>query len=226
MISPKITFEYPENFKRIEKNLKSCLEFIGIEYFHDVEIFVVSKEYLFENLVDAETKQLISDGFQVGGTYYTTSESNLNRIYLNFDALNSPIPKILSRTPLISFRIIKILSHELAHHLIATKKEPFTEAIAEVEEETVAEKFAEKIVSDYEQKRKNWNWIYKDLASWYFNFGLADCKLNKFESAKKHLYLAFLMDSKNESISEWFWFAKHKAENNIQSEKSISITTP
>lgn len=189
-------------------NLKICFKLIGEEVFEGVSCIVLANlsETPSTNFPKSFWEEVMK-GFKVSGVYIPNQNNYLPTIYLFADVIYQGIPFPLNITPMPLLKMLKVLSHEVGHHLVEVGKlkVPINE-----DEENVVEAFANEIQSSVFKKTKYkfWHKCLIELGAWHLAFAQADYRLGNLKSAKDHAYTACLLNSKDEIAAELYWQIK------------------
>jgi len=155
----------------------------------------------------------------VMGSYVFATKSTPPYIKLSVKDIYRGIPSWLWWSTIPTLRITQTLAHETAHHLASTRRYILNRGECLNEEEKLANKYAERVLQGM---MKRWhyklgNWCIKDLAGWYFAFGLAAARNKKYRSASDRFYTTWLLDPENQDALDFYWSSKEKAETELKS---------
>ena len=156
-------------------------------------------------------------GFLVSGLYEARHLSRPSNIVLFQDALQFPLPEIIRFRPITTLYFARIVAHEAAHHLAATRGFIFAEhepTRLGVFEEEMANRYSFAVV-----KRMKERWYYRmaekllrHFSKVHFLEGQQHWKRGQHARAADSWYKAWLLDLENQEASLWFLKAKASAE--------------
>lgn len=211
---PQLINKCSNKYYGLEKNLKKSFSLIGLQYFDGISQIILEDSISFETNFEPNVN-LLANEFGLSGLYVLEDANSSARIFLSSEKIFTGIPKFLYSTPIVTIRLTQVLSHEIAHHLISTKKEPFTNFDSFEIEENEAWRFAQNLTNQIKKqswKLRLWSFVLIELSSWYFTFGLADWKLKNFQSAERNFLLSYILNSENIEASEYFWAVREEVQ--------------
>lgn len=145
--------------------------------------------------------------------WYVHKNSDIPRPYivLNVHHIYRYIPSFLWWSALPTLRIIRNLSHEVAHHIVAERGYLFQLGEAPDKPEELADQYAHDTLNKI--VRTNWcyrlaHWLSKEIAFWHYAQGIFDFRDNRFLSAANHFYAAWELDPELPEVSEYYWQAR------------------
>lgn len=163
-----------------------------------------------DNRADDWAKRTVAEGRRVYGWYASRERSEQSHIVLYIHEIYRSLPRILWWSSLPTLRIVRTLSHEVAHHLAATKGHVLGSDENGKDEESVANKYANNVLARMQSKWFNrlGQRCLKEIAEWHYVFGIADWRAKKFVNAADSFYKAWDLDPSNEEANYWYWRAR------------------
>lgn len=151
------------------------------------------------------------DGASTRGFYRYQTEVSPAIIILSIRELYRGIPAFLWWSPVPTLRISWTLAHEVGHHLIFME-DAFRAGVS-ADKELRADKYAEIVL---QRMTRRWyyragQWCIKDLADWYFAFGLAAAQKKRYRVAADRFYNAWHLNPNIENVADYYLSAKRKS---------------
>ena len=148
----------------------------------------------------------------VGGFYSPPTTDSPARITLYVRTIYRSIPSFLRPTPATSLRLGRVIAHEVAHHLAATKGYRAGRVKTDADEEDIAEEYASEVVR---RALERWpyrlgNFMLKEAANWQYSFGCVAWGRGEYEAAARRFLYAWQLDRDNEHARHWYWCARKK----------------
>ncbi|HEV8371449.1 MAG TPA: hypothetical protein VGQ39_26130 [Pyrinomonadaceae bacterium] len=157
-------------------------------------------------------QQATEERWSVNAQYFAETSAEPACIVLYARTLYRTIPKVYWVTPVATLNIVRTLSHEVAHHLIAKRGYVFKESeqISSFEEE---EQLADLYSVYVSSRMKGWCarlalWMTKDLADSYYQLGIFKWRERNYPEAAESWYRTFLLDPTRQDAVYWFHQAK------------------
>lgn len=197
----------------------------GLKWIPSYDLVGIREIQLFDKIwkPDAKSaewhKRVVTENFAINGVYAQQTKNEPAKIILFIKDLYRPIPSAVWWTPVPILYISRILAHEVAHHVIATRGYIFEpgEVYRSVEhEEEMSDRYAFNVIK--KMKRK-WRYkigasLTKYIAAVDFELGSEAWKKKKYKDAAEFWYKSFLLDSERQDTIEWYWHAKGKLGTN------------
>jgi hypothetical protein len=153
------------------------------------------------------------NGYKVCGLYKPVSNNNSPFIILLIKDIYRGVPFFYCCTPVPTLLITRVLAHEVAHHLVATRGYVFKKGEKlnkDEHEEELAEKYSFNVL-----RRMLGHWQYRfgyrlilDLAENHYILGMHDWNDKKYDRAAEHWYIAQNLNPNDELATYWYWRAK------------------
>ena len=168
-----------------------------------------------------EARERAAEGGRTYGAYHAKKKEVSSYIALSigdiYRGVRGHLP-FYALTPLPVLCISRTLSHEVAHHLIATHGYVFEPGEDLSDEESLANRYAQKHV---EKMRACWRyrfglWLMKQLAELHYSSGVVHSSKQRYCEAADCWYMAWNLNPKLKSVSEWYHAAKEKCKNEKQ----------
>jgi tetratricopeptide (TPR) repeat protein len=120
------------------------------------------------------------------------------------------VPSWLWWSTVPTLRILRTLAHEVAHHLVATRKYVFRPGENLEDEESLARCYAAHAL---ERATARWSyklgrWSLKEIAGWYYAFGNLYWREKKYSTAAAYFFKAWDLDPEHNEAAYWYWRAK------------------
>jgi hypothetical protein len=159
-------------------------------------------------------KVATQENWSVNAQYFPETLTQPAFITLYLRPLFRAIPRAYWPTPVTTLNVIRTLSHEIGHHLVAKRGYVFdqTEDISSFEqEEELANRYSALTVANL----KGWRWRFalwlnRDLADSYYQQGIIRWQANNYTQAAESWYRAFLLEPDHEHALYWYHRAKER----------------
>jgi len=176
------------------------------------------------HLVDEMPEDLKNqkEGATVRGYYIFPAGESPPYIILSIRDIYRGIPAWLWWSTVPTLCINQTLAHEVAHHLAFTRGYVLKPGEFLNKEESLASKYAENVLK---RMTKRWHyrlgrWFIKELAGWYFAFGLVDARKGRYRSAADRFYTTWSLHPEHRNAADYYWSTKNMAESEQKSQPS------
>lgn len=193
------------------RQVKACLNWINKD-----DLQGLGKIILTDEVVTAET--ITNDATSVcRGFYQFGTEKSPPVIFLAIPKFYEWVPSWLWWSPVITLRICRTLAHEVGHHVLVMNHDQLKNAEAS-QGESFANNYADSVI---ESMTRHWyykmgRFLMKDIAGWYFAFGLAAANYGRYQRAARRFYAAWHLVPEMEEAAECYWRARRSYEKEME----------
>ncbi len=191
------------------RQVKTCLNWINKD-----DLRGLGKIILTDEAINAPT---IADNTMSRRGYYAYPTEGISPvIFLTIPEFYKWIPSWLWWSPAITLRICGTLAHEVGHHVSFMHDNQIENAEAS-QRESHANNYANSVI---ESMTRHWyykmgRFLIKEIAGWYFAFGLAAANYDRYQRAARRFYAAWHLDPEMEKAAEYYWRARREYEKEI-----------
>ena len=141
------------------------------------------------------------------------TEDSSPLIFLAIPEFYKWIPSWLWWSPAITLRICRTLAHEVGHHVSLMRDDKLKNTEAS-QRELLANNYAAAVI---EVMTKYWyykmgRFLIKDIAGWYYAFGLAAAKYERYQRDARRYYAAWCLDPEIKEVAQYYWWARRTYE--------------
>ena len=159
----------------------------------------------------------VDDAISRRGYYAYPSKGTPPVIFLTVPEFYKWVPSGLWWSPAITLRICDTLAHEVGHHVSFMHDNQIENAEAS-HRELLANDYADSVI---ELMTRHWyyklgRFLLKDIADWYFAFGLAAANYGHYQRAAKRFYAAWHLVPEMEQAAEYYWRARWAYEKEVE----------
>ena len=189
--------------------VKTCLNWINKN-----DLRGLGKIILTDKMINAPA---IDDDAVSRRGYYVYPEDTPPIIFFAIPEFYKWIPSWLWWSPAITLRICNTLAHEVGHHASFLRGYDIVNTEAS-QHESLAQDYANSVI---ESMTRHWyyklgRFIIKEIAGWYFAFGLAAATYDRYQRAARRFYAAWHLDPEMEQAAEYYWRARREYEKEIK----------
>lgn len=200
----------------VEQSLKwiSPVDLVGIE-----SIRLVSRISNEAVDINVDIRDLYVGYGPIQAVYAHGSDTRRPYIMLSLEGLLYPVPLVAYLSPMPIVIVARMLAHETAHHLVATRgyvflpgeKYPKYSARPGIEEE-IANRYAFFVVQRMLEK---WRfrfgaYLMSSFSDYYYGLAMAAWEAKNYSSSAENWYKSWLLNSERHEAVEWFWHSRRK----------------
>jgi hypothetical protein len=194
------------------RQVKTCLNWINKD-----DLQGVGKIILTDEPINAPT--IADDAVSRRGYYVYPTEDTPPVIFLTIPEFYKWIPSWLWWSPAITLRICSTLSHEVGHHVSFDSNE--IKNAEPSHRELIANNYAAAVI---EVMTRHWyykmgRFLIKEIAGWYYAFGLAAVNYDRYQRAARRFYAAWHLDPDMKEAAECYWWARRTYEKDAKRSK-------
>jgi transposase len=197
------------------RHVKMCLNWINNDDLQGLEKIILTDEM--------KTAEVIADNHAQTwrGLYNYGTEDSPSVIFLMIPELYLWVPSWLWWSPVITLRICDTLAHEVGHHVSFMHDNQIVYAEAS-QRESLADNYANSVI---ELMTRHWyykmaRFLIKDLAGWYFAFGLSAAHYGRYQRAAKRFYAAWHLMPEMKEAAKYYWRARRTYEKEVEQENT------
>jgi hypothetical protein len=199
------------------RQVKTCLNWINKDDLQGLGKIILTGE-----ITTAET--IPDDPAPVcRGLYRHGAKNSPPVIFLMIPEFYGWVPSWLWWSPAITLRMCRTLAHEVGHHVSAMNGDQLKNAETS-RRESIANIYSDSVI---ELMTRHWyykmgRYLIKDIAEWYFAFGLAAGNLGNYQRAAKRFYAAWYLIPEMKEAAEYYWRARRSFEKEMEQGKHIT----
>jgi hypothetical protein len=198
------------------RQIKVCLNWINKD-----DLQGLGKIILTDEVINAPT--IADDALSMRGYYAYPTEDSPPIIFLTIPEFYKWVPSWLWWSPIITLRLCDTLAHEVGHHVSFMRDNQIADAEAS-QLELLANNYADSVI---ESMTRHWyykmgRFLLKEIAGWYFAFGLAAAKYERYQRAAKRFYAAWHLVPEMEEAAEYYWLARREYEKEMGQSNTVN----
>jgi hypothetical protein len=198
------------------RQVKKCLNWINKDDLHGLGKIILTDEPI-------NTPAITDEAVSRRGYYMYPTEDTSPVIFLTIPEFYKWIPSWLRWSPAITLRICDTLSHEVGHHVSFMRDNQIAYVEAD-QRELIANNYAAAVI---EVMTRHWyykmgRFLIKEIAGWYYAFGLAAANYDRYQRAARRFYAAWCLDPEMKEAAEYYWWARRTYEKEAGRRKRIT----
>jgi hypothetical protein len=167
-----------------------------------------------------KVKEALDKGGCVSGMYHARSEkySSYVRLFVNeiYRGVRGHLP-LYHLTPVPVLLITRVLAHEVAHHLAATRGYIFARGERGRNEESLADHFALRHLEKLKARPKYrfGFWLMGKLARVHYDSGVVYSSRRDYCAASECWFMAWRLNPELKDVSAWYHLAREKCKGGV-----------
>jgi hypothetical protein len=199
------------------RQVKTCLNWINKD-----DLQGLGKIILTDEIKTAETITNDEAAPVCKGLYRHGAADSPPVIFLAIPQFYGWIPSWLWWSPAITLRLCHTLAHEVGHHVSSDSNE--IKNAEPAQRELIANNYAAAVI---EAMTRRWyykmgRYLIKEIAGWYFAFGLAAANYDRYPRAAKRFYAAWCLDPEMKEAAKYYWQVRRTYERDSEQSKRVT----